>query len=84
MAQGEPIALVNMGESRPVVEDFLREQRLDVDSWLGGERLTRPLQVSGFPTTLAVNASGQIVARHLGLLSGAQLQALLTLAKGAP
>lgn len=84
MDQGEPIALVNVGEPRPVVEDFLHGQGLDVGSWLNGERFTAPLQVGGFPTTLAVNADGRIVARHLGPLSGAQLQALLALAKGAP
>ncbi|GHF63253.1 thiol-disulfide isomerase/thioredoxin [Deinococcus metalli] len=84
MAQGEPIALVNVGESGADVQAFLRDHRLDVDSWLGGERFSVPLQVSGFPTTLAVNAAGRIVARHLGPLSGAQLQSLLALAKGAP
>lgn len=71
-AQQDPhLILLNVGESAPTVGNFVKGDAPQVR--LGGEKVTGPLRVGGFPTTLAVNASGQIVARHLGPLTRAQL-----------
>ncbi|WP_309569862.1 TlpA disulfide reductase family protein [Deinococcus sp.] len=83
-AQGKTTELVNVGESAQTVTRFLRDTAPTLTTRLGGETLSGPLGITGFPTTLAVNASGQIVARHLGPLSGAQLRSLLEQAKGTP
>ena len=84
MARGEPIALVNVGETPPTISSFLSSHDLAVNTWLRGEAIGAPLSITAFPTTLAVDAQGRIVARHLGPLSGAQLNQLLTLARGNP
>lgn len=83
-AQGANIQLVNVGESAATVETFLNTNTLEVQTWVQGQDLSAPLGITGFPTTLAVSATGRVVARHLGPLSGAQLRHLLDLAKGAP
>lgn len=71
-AQNDPhLILLNVGESAPTVGDFVKDNTVQVR--LGGEKVTGPLRVSGFPTTLAINASGEIVARHLGPLTRAGL-----------
>ncbi|BDP44538.1 thiol:disulfide interchange protein (plasmid) [Deinococcus aetherius] len=78
---GEPVVLLNVGEPAGRVGAFLRTYPATNATWLGGEAVTGTLRVSGFPTTFAVNAQGRIVARHLGPLSSAQLQALIRQAK---
>jgi len=81
---GEPVVLLNVGESASTVRAFLSDYPAVSSTWLGGETVTGPLRISGFPTTLAINAQGRIVARHLGPLSGAQLQHLLRQAQQTP
>ncbi|GGM16997.1 TlpA disulfide reductase family protein [Deinococcus aerophilus] len=82
--QGEKIQLVNVGESDQTVKSFLKANRLTLQTWMGGQALSGPLGITGFPTTLAVSRTGRVVGRHLGPLSGAQLQSLLDLAQEAP
>lgn len=82
--QGANIQLVNVGESEQTVKTFLNTNTLELQTWLGGQVLSGPLGVTGYPTTLAVSRTGRVVGRHLGPLSGAQLRRLLDLAEGAP
>lgn len=81
LAAGAPVTLVNVGESPQTVQAFLQREGLTLTTHTGGEALTGTMQVSAFPTTLAVNGAGQVVRRHLGPLSGAQLQRLLRAAQ---
>lgn len=92
---GAAIELVNVGESAQSVSRFLSDTGLggapglddtglNVHTRMGGQAISGPLGITAFPTTLAVNPAGQIVARHLGPLSGAQLRGLLRQAKGLP
>ena len=82
--QGANIQLVNVGESDQTVKTFLKANALELQTWMEGQALSGPLGITGFPTTLAVSRTGRVVGRHLGPLSGAQLQSMLELARGAP
>ena len=79
------LILLNVGEDRATVERFLDGLSGTAGGgakvWLGGEAVTGPLRVTGFPTTLVLNSSGQIVARHLGPLTRADLLKLQYLAQ---
>ncbi len=65
------LVLLNVGEDAGTVRRFLGAAPAQV--WLGGETLTGPARVTGFPTTLVMSASGQVIARHLGPLTRADL-----------
>lgn len=73
---------VNQGESAETVRRFLQQQPAPVNGLHGlrldeARELGRSLGAAGLPTTLFVNASGQVVHRHLGPLTAAALQARL-------
>lgn len=68
-------AFVNQGESPATVKAFLRRESLApahvlIDS---SQRLARAADAQAFPTTLFFAANGQLIERHLGLLSRATL-----------
>lgn len=74
-AQSDPdLILLNVGEAPSTVQTFLKSSPAQV--WLGGEKITISLRVTGFPTTLVINSAGEVVARHLGPLTRAQFLAL--------
>lgn len=81
MQKGQPIELVNVGESGETVARFLAQHHPKLQTWYASHELSQALQVRGFPTTIVVNAQGQVVDRHLGVLSAAQLLKLVRKAK---
>ena len=70
---------VNQGEKPEVVQQFLGQQRVALANVLldPGMELGPAIGSSGLPTTLFVDATGAVVARHMGLLSSASLAARL-------
>lgn len=76
------LIMLNVGENRATVQNFLGSSPAQV--WLGGEHVTSALSVTGFPTTLVINKEGEVVARHLGPLTRAQLLGLQRQAKDTP
>lgn len=71
-AERDPhLILLNVGEDAATVSRFLGSTPARV--WLGGEQLTGPLRVAGFPTTFVLDAAGQVTTRHLGPLTRADL-----------
>lgn len=71
-AERDPnLILLNVDENAATVSGFLGGAPANV--WLGGEQLTGPLRVAGFPTTFVLDAAGQITSRHLGPLARADL-----------
>ena len=71
--------LVNQGESRARIQQFLFEEGLDLANVLSDVDSTVLLALEGraLPTTLFLNGAGQIVATRVGELSQASLQSLL-------
>lgn len=59
---------------RPVPAQALT---VSLPSRVGGDALAAQLGVRAFPTTVVVGPGGQVLARHLGPLSAAQLRRLL-------
>lgn len=70
-----PILLVNQGEAANVVAAYLETQGVPDDAVLldDGSRLSGLIGSTALPTTLFVNAQGQIVSAHVGELSRASL-----------
>lgn len=82
-AKNDPsLIMLNVGENRATVQNFLSSSPAQV--WLGGDRVTSALSVTGFPTSLVINREGEVVARHLGPLTRAQLLGLQRQAKDTP
>lgn len=75
--RGQPIELINVGESPETIARFLDQHHPKLSTWYASQQLSQTLQVRGFPTTIVINAQGQVVARHLGVLSAAQLKSLI-------
>ncbi|RDI95193.1 TlpA family protein disulfide reductase [Meiothermus sp. QL-1] len=75
--KGYPIVLLNAGEDPGAIQAFLRQSGLEARVFLDGAGLQQAFQVSGLPTTLLIGPEGQVVARHLGPVNRAQLEALL-------
>lgn len=71
--------LVNQGESRARIQQYLFEEDLDLANVLSDVDSTVLLALEGraLPTTLFLNGAGQIVATRVGELSQASLQSLL-------
>lgn len=68
------VLLVNQGESPEVVRDFLRRSGLPPDAvWLDPRGLLGAQWGRALPTTLFVDARGQVRATHVGALSAASL-----------
>jgi len=85
-AQREPgvrFVFVNHGESAAVVRRFLAAQPYRLDGVLLDERMQLGAAIgsAGLPTTLFLDARGELVARHLGPLSAASLAARLAAAR---
>ncbi|MDN6337114.1 MAG: TlpA family protein disulfide reductase [Halomonas sp.] len=71
--------LVNQGETRPTIQNFLEHMQLDLDQVLldrQGE-IGQQAGSTALPTTLFYDASGRLVASHLGELSAATLRRAL-------
>jgi thiol-disulfide isomerase/thioredoxin len=79
---GIDFALVNQGEAKEVVTDFLAEQGLAADDVMLDPKmsLARAVDVRGFPTTLFYDSHGRLMDVHLGPLSRATLQHTLDIA----
>lgn len=71
--------LVNQGETRPTIEDFLDHMQLDLEHVLLDRRgeIGQQAGSSALPTTLFYAASGRLVDSHLGELSRATLRRAL-------
>lgn len=70
------IVLINQGESLVKVDQFLRSQKLEfpylfLDNF---HTASRHFNAQGLPATLFYNAQGQLVDRHFGELSRAQIE----------
>jgi thiol-disulfide isomerase/thioredoxin len=71
--------LVNQGETRPTIHDFLNHMQLDLEHVLldrQGE-IGQQAGSAALPTTLFYDASGKLVDSHLGELSRATLRRAL-------
>ena len=70
---------VNQGESASIVQAYLRSTQLALQGlWLDPSSALGPaLGVAGLPATLFVNAEGQIIELHFGVLSEPALRARL-------
>ena len=70
-----PILLVNEGETAGQVERYLAESGVPPDNIALDERgaLMRTIEGGGLPTTLFINARGEVVDTHLGEISRAAL-----------
>lgn len=71
--------LVNQGETRPTIDDFLTHMQLDLEHVLldrQGE-IGQQAGSAALPTTLFYDASGRLVDSHLGELSRATLRRAL-------
>lgn len=75
--QAVAIVFVNAGESAETVQRYLQRERLVLDAVLldADSRLSRAAGSRGLPSTLFVDARGQAVGAHFGVLSAAALQA---------
>lgn len=65
----------NQGESASAVREFLEAQNLQLDNVLidGGMQLSQYYNVRGYPSTLFLDAQGQLHDIHMGELSAATL-----------
>lgn len=70
-----PILLVNQGESAGQVERYLADSGISAEDIAldAGAALMRSIEGGALPTTLFVNARGQVVETHLGEISRAAL-----------
>jgi thiol-disulfide isomerase/thioredoxin len=70
---------VNQGESAETIRAFLGAQGLQLNPVLldAGSRLGPAVGSRGLPTTLFIDARGQVVDAHLGLINSAALNAQL-------
>lgn len=77
--RGVRFVFVNHGEPAPAVRQFLAAQPYRLDGVLLDERMQLGAAVhsAGLPTTLFLDAHGELVARHLGPLNAAALAARL-------
>ncbi|MEN3275558.1 MAG: hypothetical protein V7631_1348 [Massilia sp.] len=82
---GVAFVFANQGETAAAVRRYLDEEGIALQDValdpLG--QVARATQVGGYPTTLFYDASGRLVARHMGELSRAQLNEQLA-ALGVP
>lgn len=76
------LIMLNVGEDTRTIRNFLKSSPQQV--WRGGEKVTSAMRVTGFPTTLVINSKGEVIARHLGPLTRAQLLTLQRQAKETP
>ncbi|MDT9599131.1 TlpA disulfide reductase family protein [Sphingosinicella rhizophila] len=69
------VLLVNQGEDRRLIQDFLEDEGLPAGNILSdrGATLMRLTGSSGLPTTLFVRADGRIEEAHMGEMSRAAL-----------
>ena len=67
---------VNQGENQTAVEQYLRQEQLELDNLLLDAHSTtmRALGTGGLPTTFFYSASGELVDTHFGELSAATLK----------
>jgi thiol-disulfide isomerase/thioredoxin len=82
-AQREPgvrFVFVNHGETLPTVRQFLAQQSYRLDGVLLDERMQvgAAVNAAGLPTTLFLDARGELVARHMGPLNAAALSVRLS------
>ena len=65
----------NQGESARATREFLSSESLHLNNVLldSGRRLARSVGSQAYPTTLFYNAAGQLIDRHMGMLSRATL-----------
>ena len=76
-ATNVPVLLVNQGESPDIVRDYLAANNIE-SSAIALDRqsaLSARLDAAALPTTLFVNASGDVVETHVGEISRAALVA---------
>lgn len=81
--RGGAVTLVNVGESPAQVQGFLRSSAPGLRTRTGGDALAAQLRVTAFPTTVVLGPQGQVLARHLGPLSAAQLRRLVGLTEAS-
>jgi len=69
------LVFVNQGESVGEVKQFLAAGKLDLKNVLldPSHAVARDFAVAGYPTSLFFDASGKLVAQHMGSLSAAAL-----------
>ena len=74
---GIPVLLINQGETGAQVKQFLARDRLPRSAVFldPAQRLSAAIGAQAFPTTLFVDASGTVVAVHVGEISRAALVA---------
>ncbi|MEP2723186.1 TlpA disulfide reductase family protein [Roseibium sp.] len=72
-----PILLVNQGDDPEVVRDYLFANRISPEAVVLDRQseMMRALDGAALPTTLFVDASGQVVATHVGEISRAAMAA---------
>lgn len=73
------VVLLNQGESLLAVSEYLQDQQLDFrHSLLDAQQQAMGFyQAPGLPITLFYDAEGQLVNRHIGEISRAQIEAFL-------
>lgn len=76
---GIGFVFVNQGEHSAIIEQYLQQETLQLDNVMADTAGSLGYQVGSraLPTTLFVNAQGQLVDAHLGELSKATLKAKL-------
>jgi thiol-disulfide isomerase/thioredoxin len=74
-----PVFFINQGEDAPKIRAFLNDRRLTEATVLVDTRgaLGSALQAPALPTTLFVDATGQVRVRHSGEISRAALTATI-------
>lgn len=79
--QGYPIVFLNQGESARTVQNYLHSQGFSLTAYLDQPGLANQFGVRGLPTTLILDSSGTLMARHMGPLDRVQLRELLARVK---
>ncbi len=79
-----PILLVNQGEDPKAIRDYLFANRISPEAVVLDRQsaMMRALEGAALPTTLFVDASGQVVATHVGEISRAAMAAQMNDLRG--
>lgn len=76
--QGELLLLaINVGEEREEIQEFMDENQLTFTVLLDEKMdLTYDYGIRSFPTTIAVNKKGEVIAGYVGMLTYEQMEEL--------
>lgn len=71
------VLTVNVGESKEVVEKFMKDNNLELQVVLDEKsNVANMYGVRSFPTSLAVSNDGEAIASHIGMLTYEQMEQL--------